>query len=98
MKEVRNWTRACPNYKQALLSTAERIGVTPKEVEAIVLKYLYRCKQLIMQGHGVQLPGIINIRTFYWQLKKMRKFMSYAQMKKRYGDKEYFKKFISKTK
>jgi hypothetical protein len=94
----RKWTRRCQFYQKALTNTSIKLGISEDDIERIVLKYLYKCKQLIMQGKKVQLPGIIYMSAHHTQLKKMRRFLSYKGMKARYGDKDYFKKHILKTK
>lgn len=94
---ARKWTRRCANFQQAITNTALRCGVTEDKVEYIILKYFYRIKQLILQGERVQLPGIIYIGTYYTQLKKLRRFMGYKQLKQKYGNKEYFRKHIKKS-
>lgn len=94
----RKWTRTCPWYKKVLTNTSVKLGIPEDEVERTVLKYLYKCKQLVMQGEKVQLPGIIHISAHHSQLKSMRKFLSYKAMKARYGNTEYFKKHIAKSK
>ncbi|MCC7514508.1 MAG: hypothetical protein IT212_07430 [Bacteroidia bacterium] len=96
MIKVRKWTRKCPNYKRAVSSVATKLNVSEKLVERTVLNYLFRCKQAISQGHSVRFPKMLVISTWYWQIKQKRENMGYAQMKRRYGKKEYFKKHIAK--
>ena len=93
---TRKWTRKCNNFKQAVTNTAIKLGIPEDVIETTILKYLYKCKQLIMQGERIQLPGVIYIGTYHMQLKKLRKFLNYKGMKKRYGKKEYFLKHIKK--
>ncbi len=93
---TRQWHRQCKNYRQALTNTANKLGVSEDKVEKTILKYLYKCKQLIMQGEKVQLPGIIYLGTYQQQLKTLRKFLTYKGMKKRYGKTVYFLKHIKK--
>lgn len=95
---AKTWTRQDPEYKKALITTADKYGITEDKVERIILNYLSKCKRMIAFGHKVQLPGIIYIATHICQSKQMRKKMCYAQFKKHYGKKEYFIKYIAKKK
>lgn len=94
----RKWTRTCKWYQKALTNAATKLNIDEDTVERTVLKYLHKCKQLIIQGKKVQLPGIIYMSAHHTQLKRMRRFLSYKGMKARYGHTTYFKKHIAKSK
>lgn len=51
-----------------------------------------------MLGEKVSFPGILNMVIHHEHLRKLRRFMKYKQMKKKYGEKDYFKKHIAKKK